>query len=155
MRTWQHRGLAWNVQMAADRTCNLHDLAVLRVSISNECMVQVFPCISPLHFILDGFLFDLAVVLNAGHGHAANAIKRHLQHKHLTVAAAKECVASLPKAWSDLSPMAVQRQPEQVSAFPAHAKEHSAAVTISPCTRTKQVMQTHLLQQDIIVWEFK
>lgn len=64
-----------------DLTFNLHDFAVLWAG--NECMVQVFPCIPPFHFKLYSFLFDLAVIFNASHGHAANAIKRQLQYKDL------------------------------------------------------------------------
>lgn len=72
-------------------TFNLHDLAVLRTG--DECMVQVFPCIPPFHFKLDCFLFDLAVVLNASHGHAANAIKRHLQHDDLIAKTVETCLS--------------------------------------------------------------
>ena len=68
-------------KMPVDLTFNLHDFAILWTG--NECMVQVLPCIPPFHFKLNSFLFDLAVVLNAVHGHAANAIKRQLQHKQM------------------------------------------------------------------------
>ena len=78
--TLQHKGQLVVVQTGhAGLTFNLHDFAVLWAG--NECMVQVFPCIPPFHFKLDSFLFDLAVILNAGHGHATDAIKRQLQHR--------------------------------------------------------------------------
>ena len=57
-------------------TLNLHDFAIFWAR--NQGMVQIFARIPPLHLKLHSFLFDLAVVVNTGHGHAANAIKCHL-----------------------------------------------------------------------------
>ena len=58
-------------------TFYLHDMAVF--STCYQGMIEVLPCIPALHLKLNCLLLDLAVVLNAGHGHASNAIKSHLQ----------------------------------------------------------------------------
>ena len=64
-----------NADMEA--TCSLH---ILSLRAGYDCVVQVLSSIAPLHLKVDSFLLDLPIVFNAGHGHAANAIKGHLHH---------------------------------------------------------------------------